>query len=91
MTLGVAPGASKATQRMSDDQTTLSEFTDDVGDTTGDGGPTPAENARDIEHLVDVVGDLTDQVGTLTGEFGQQNPAEYSAENIDSDPHGMFQ
>jgi len=71
-------------------ETTLSEFGDSDDGEESDGPPTPEENAADIERLVGVVERLTDQVGTLSTEL-EQRPAENSAEDIDSDPSGMYQ
>lgn len=70
------------------EQSNLTEFADDGPES--DDPPTSADNARDIEHLADVVESLTEQVGTLATELGH-DPAEYRAEDIDSDPHGMYQ
>lgn len=89
MTSGVAPRASKAcTLRMDTTPTTLSEFVD--GDAASDHSPTPEQNAADIQRLADCVETLTDQVNQVAATL-EQRPAEYSAEAIDSDPHGMYQ
>jgi len=76
---------------MTDVQTTLFKFVD-AGDAAGDSGrdaPAPTQNAAEIERLADLVERLADQVGTLA-EL-EQRPAEYSAEDTDSDPRGMYQ
>lgn len=97
MTLGVAPGASKATTEMTEgNQTSLTGFVDDdtpdnvITETSSPDRPTPAENAADIARLVDLMQDLTDHVGALVDERGQPDPAENCSEDIGSDPTGMF-
>jgi len=94
MTSGVAPRASIADPlRMSTDPTTLSEFVDDAGDpaeSERDDAPTPAENAHQIEYLVDVVETLNEQMSTLIEEF-EQHDAPDSIDTKQPDDERMFQ
>ncbi|MFW6435547.1 MAG: hypothetical protein ACOCY1_04130 [Halovenus sp.] len=78
---------------MTDTQTTLAEFEDDpdvVAEAESEDSPTAARNARDIEHLVDLVNGLTDQVETIASELEQQS-TEHRAEDIDTHPQRMYQ
>lgn len=58
-------------------QTTLSAF--DIGDdvdagdrSEADGSPTPAENARDIEYLIQCVEGLSEDIEAVVDEIEQQ-------------------
>ncbi|MBV0900166.1 hypothetical protein [Haloarcula salina] len=74
------------------DQTTLSEFGDDDAETAEQTtAPTPAENAEQIQSIIGLLETLTGKVGTLATELDEQATPEYSPEEIDSDPAGMFQ
>lgn len=92
MTPGVAPRCEHSVHAMDTEPTTLSEFggeSDDADSAERDDAPTPASNADDIQHLVELVGGLTDQVGDLAAELEQHETAD-GIDDEQPDPKRMF-
>lgn len=50
-----------------------------------------AQNAEDIEHLVELLSDITEQVGTIAEELDEQRSEQASIDYEPTDPSGMFQ
>jgi hypothetical protein len=73
------------------DQATLNEYGAAADDeAVSEGEPTPAENAQQIECLVDLVETLNDQVTTLVDEVGQHDTPS-SIDTKPTDDERMFQ